>query len=120
VWILAPDRSIVEGLRVVEGFPIPITTGITASGIVKGNTVSGYATGISATGTMTGNYAVNNHTGIKIGQGSTVIGNTATNNTAFGIVADCPSNLTDNTAVNNGTNLVLNGDGCHNEDNVAP
>jgi parallel beta-helix repeat protein len=50
----------------------------------------------------------------------TVIGNTATHNTEFGIVADCPSNLTDNTAVNNGTNLVLNGDGCHSEDNVAP
>jgi hypothetical protein len=49
-----------------------------------------------------------------------VIGNTATHNTEFGIVADCPSNLTDNTAVNNGTNLVLNGDGCHSEDNVAP
>ena len=79
-----------------------------------------FATGISATGTVTGNYAVNNGTGIKIGQGSTVIGNTAINNTEFGIVADCPSNLTDNTAVNNATNLVLNGDSCHNEDNLAP
>ena len=69
---------------------------------------------------MTGNYAVNNGTGIKIGQGSTVIGNTAINNTEFGIVADCPSNLTDNTAVNNATNLVLNGDSCLNEDNLAP
>jgi hypothetical protein len=113
------DGSIVEGLR-VRGFQIAPGTGLIASGIVKGNTVGGFGTGISATGTVTGNYAVENGTGIKIGQGSTVIGNTATNNTQFGIVADCPSNLTDNTAVNNGTNLVLNGDGCHSEDNVAP
>jgi hypothetical protein len=119
------DLSIVEGLRVNCGFPLPIGNGIIARGIVKGNTVGASvgttcSTGISATGTVTGNYVVNSRTGIKIGQWSTVIGNTATNNTEFGIVADCPSNLTDNTAVNNGTNLVLNGEGCHNEDNVAP
>ena len=119
------DFSVVEGLRVDCGFPtFSIGTGIVARGIVKGNTVGASVgtcnTGIVATGTVTGNYAVNSLTGIKIGQGSTVIGNTATHNTEFGIVADCPSNLTDNTAVNNGTNLVLNGDGCRSEDNLAP
>jgi parallel beta-helix repeat protein len=80
-------------------------------------------TGISATGTVRGNVATNNSEGIYAGVGSTVIGNSATNNRtqgAVGILADCPSNLTDNTAVNNGRNLVLNGDGCHDEDNVAP
>lgn len=121
VDLSSADGSIVEGLRVSGGFPIG--TGITASGIVKGNTVGaarGFVIGISATGTVAGNYAVNNFTGIKIGEGSTVIGNTATNNSTAGIVADCPSNLTDNTAVNNGANLVLNGDGCHSEDNLAP
>jgi hypothetical protein len=122
VDLSAADGSIVEGLLVPTA-AFGLGTGISANGIVKGNTVgaqSGFATGISATGTVTGNYVVNSHTGIKIGQGSTVIGNTATHNSEFGIVADCPSNLTDNTAVNNSTNLVLNGDGCHSEDNLAP
>jgi hypothetical protein len=62
--------------------------------------------------------------GISVGQGSTVIGNTATNNLDLGpgISVDCPSNVTDNTAVNNGPNgnLVLNGNGCNNTNNVAP
>jgi hypothetical protein len=120
VDLSSADLSIVEGVRADCNFPFPIGTGITASGIVKGNTVGTCYTGIAGTGTVTGNYAANNVTGIQIGQGSTVIGNTATNNTGFGIVADCPSNLTDNTAVNNAHNLVLNGNGCNNTNNVAP
>jgi hypothetical protein len=122
VDLSSADGSIVEGLLVQENGPSGIGTGITASGIVKGNTVGarfGFVTGISATGTVTGNYAVNNGTGIKIGQGSTVIGNTATHN-CEGIVAECPSNLTDNTAVDNAHNLVLDGTGCNNTNNVAP
>jgi hypothetical protein len=119
VDLSSADLSIVEGLR-ADCLSSSFAAGITARGIVKGNTVSTCSTGISATGTVTGNYVVNSHTGIKIGRGSTAIGNTATDNSEFGIVADCPSNLTDNTAVNNGTNLVLNGDGCHSEDNLAP
>jgi parallel beta-helix repeat protein len=134
--------SIVEGLRVFGGISTP-GFGITANGIVKGNSVlSFFGDGISATGTVTDNYAAGNRDtgiiatgtvrgnvatdnseGIHAGVGSTVIGNTATNNRtqgAVGFLADCPSNLTDNTAVNNGRNLVLNGDGCHDEDNVAP
>jgi hypothetical protein len=128
----AADGSIVEGLRVFGG--VPSEVGISAKGIVRGNTVvgifaqHGLGTGISATGTVTGNYVTGSGSGIAVGQGSTVIGNTATDNPGapgnplggFGIVAVCPSNLTDNTAVNNKTNLVLNGDGCHSEDNVAP
>lgn len=57
-------------------------------------------------------------TGIAI-DGGTVISNTATNN-GVGISATCPANLTDNTAVGNATNLVLNGSGCNNTNNVAP
>jgi hypothetical protein len=122
---VAAGSSIVEGLRVFNGTRF----GIVAGGIVKGNIVDGIfqhgGAGISATGIVTGNYVTNSRdVGIEIGQGSTVIGNTATHNgpnPGFGIVVDCPSNLTDNTAVNNaGTNLVLNGEGCHNDDNVAP
>ena len=114
--LLGGSGSIIEGLRVV-GFG----DGIDAHGIVRGNTVLDVRdTGIIATGTVTGNDVSNTGVGFHIGQGSTVIGNTATDNAQIGIQADCPSNLTDNTAVNNGTNLVLNGDDCHNEDNVAP
>jgi len=125
----AADGSIVEGLRVSGGF-----FGVSAKGIVRGNTVVGIAQphglggiGISATGTVTGNYVTGSTNGIRVGQGSTVIGNTATDNrgnpaaAGIGIEADCPSNLTDNTAVNNnGANLVRNGHGCNNTNNVAP
>ncbi len=126
---LGGNGSIVEGLRVL-GFPCPCLLGIGATGVVKGNTVLGIAgfpgqgTGISATGIVTGNYATGSRfAGIEIGQGSTVIGNTATGNRGgpgIGIFVNCPSNVTDNTAVNNTSNLELFGEGCHNEDNVAP
>jgi parallel beta-helix repeat protein len=122
---LGGDGSIVEGLRVSQG----VLFGIEATGIVRGNTVlhisgfgPGAGTGTSATGTVTGNYASGNRaSGIRIGQGSTVIGNTASGN-GDGILVDCPSNVTDNTAVGNsfGVNLVLNGTGCNNTNNVAP
>jgi parallel beta-helix repeat protein len=141
----AAGGSVVEGLRVFGFF----RTGISANGIVRGNTVGesntpvtssginaagivtdnyvtgiGRGTGISATGTVRGNTATDNAEGIHAGAGSTVIGNTVMNNRGFigiGISTDCPSNLTDNTAVNSSSaNLVLNGEGCHNEDNVAP
>ena len=102
----------------IEGFSPG--TGIAVGGIVTDNFVSGFGIGIFAGGTVRGNVAINNSVGIEVGAGSTVIGNSATGNTKAGIQADCPSNLTDNTAANNGKNLVLNGDGCHNEDNVAP
>jgi hypothetical protein len=123
--------SIVEGLRVSEG----TLTGIAATGIVRGNTVVGIAdgpgqgVGISATGIITGNYVSGSRgTGMEIGEfrlgGSTVIGNTVVNGigqSAFGISVSCPSNVIDNTAVNNpGPNLVLNGEGCNNTNNVAP
>jgi hypothetical protein len=108
--------SIVEGLRVFGS-----KAGIAAQGIVRGNTVDVSDLGIIATGTVTGNdVGASDGVGIQIHPGSTVIGNTATNSLLIGIFAVCPSNLIDNTAVNNGKNLVLNGDGCHNEDNVAP
>ena len=114
--------SIVEGLRVFHNL-----RGISATGIVKGNIASENFGGISATGTVTGNYVFSNaREGLVAGQGSTLIGNTVDNNETTGISVQCPSNLTDNTAVNNGfrppgsPNLELIGDGCHNEDNVAP
>jgi hypothetical protein len=122
------SASIVEGLHVSSTG----LSGIIATGIVKGNTVTGVlnhnAVGIEATGLVTGNYVSGNRNGMSIGAfrigGSTVIGNTVVNNLApgegVGISVDCPSNVTDNTAVNNSTNLVLNGTGCNNTNNVAP
>jgi hypothetical protein len=120
--------STVEGLRVFGGGTSSL--GIAATGIVKGNTVDGIVgtpgtgVGISAIGIVTGNYATNNRVaGIEIGQGSTVIGNNATDNhdPGIGIEVSCPSNVTDNTAVNNAyQNLLLNGTGCNNTNNVAP
>jgi hypothetical protein len=126
---LAGNSSIVEGLH-VSG-PCPCSLGIGAIGIVKGNTVVGIAgllttgVGISAIGIVTGNYVIDSRLGeYQIGQGSTVIGNTAIGAASFparfGFSVSCPSNVTDNTAVNNAENLVLDGAGCNNTNNVAP
>jgi parallel beta-helix repeat protein len=111
------EGSIVEGLRVLNNGLF----GMDAHGIVRGNIAPDNVTGIIASGTVTGNYATGNQSGIAITvpSGSSVIGNTATGN-QIGIAVNCPANLTDNTATNNVTNLVLNGEGCHDEDNVAP
>jgi hypothetical protein len=108
----------------------PVQGGIFATGIVKGNTVSGIVglpgqgVGISATWIITGNYVTRSRiANYEIGQGSTVIGNTAVNSIdpGFEIFVNCPSNVTDNTAVNsNHANLLLNGTGCNNTNNVAP
>jgi hypothetical protein len=131
---LGGGGSIVEGLRIFGG-PGISSLGIgVATGIVKGNTVDhigglpGQGVGISATGIVTGNYVTGSRVGgIEVGQGSTVIGNTSTDNNGgpgFGINVACPSNVTNNTAVNNGLfaglNLVLNGNGCNSTNNVAP
>jgi hypothetical protein len=124
---LGGNGSIVEGLRVSDMSPGGV--GISAAGIVRGNTAVGIfgpgpgnGTGISATGLITGNYVSGNRgVGIFAGQGSTVLGNTATNSIDVGIVVNCPSNVTDNTATGRPAgNLVLNGTGCNNTNNVAP
>ena len=126
--------SLVEKLRVFNIIPIitvtpPNPTGIIASGIVRSNAVFGplttipVATGISATGTLTGNYVTGNATGMLIGRGSTVIGNTATDNRLFGFFVTCPSNVTYNTAIDNPDgNLVLETSqgSCNTTNNLAP
>jgi hypothetical protein len=122
VDLRSADGSIVEGLRVFAGVS-HVSAGIIASGIVKGNIVTDINSyGIIATGIVTGNIASRNFgPGIFAGQGSTVIGNTAVHNDNEGISVECPSNVTDNTAINNPErNLILNGEGCNNTNNVAP
>jgi hypothetical protein len=121
---LSRAGSIVEGLQVFRNFG----TGIIASGIVKGNTATEtfFGPGIVATGVVTGNYVGGNRDGMEVGQGSTVIGNTVTGSRSEGLVVRCPSNVTDNTAINNGIdlpghpNITLSGEGCNNTNNVAP
>jgi hypothetical protein len=113
--------SIVEGLR-VSGVTLANTIAISANGIVKGNIVEGFrGTGVIATGTVTGNYVAGTRIGMEVGEGSTVIGNTILNSIPEGLVVSCPSNVIDNTVTSHGgMNLVLIGDGCHSEGNVAP
>jgi hypothetical protein len=129
----------VEGLRVTfnnKGIFVPV-------GMVTGNTVQfNDSTAIEvADGVVTGNLVVANGTGIIVeeaavithnevsgnkigmdltGTGNTVIGNVVDGNSEIGLRVGCPSNLSQNTAVGNGTNLVLNGTGCRNDDNVIP
>jgi hypothetical protein len=135
------DGSIVEGLR-VSGLGVR-GNGIIATGIVKGNTATDFRfTAIEATGTVTGNYVSNygvngitvgpgstvtgnnvsgnTFTAIEVATGSTVIGNTATGGGIYGITVACPSNVIDNTSTGHSHNLVLNGKGCNDRNNVAP
>jgi hypothetical protein len=121
--------SLVEKLRVFDITRTLQPTGIIASGIVRNNSVLGplgpnpVGTGISATGTLTGNYVTGTGTGMLIGRGSTVIDNTATDNQAFGFFVTCPSNVTGNTSLNNPDgNLVMETSrgSCNITNNVAP
>jgi hypothetical protein len=124
-----PDTggSIVEGLRVFGAPAAGTFVGISAAGIVKDNFVTRiFLVGIFASGTVTGNNAsLNFRDGIVADLGSTLIGNTADNNGRSGIVVTCPSNVTNNTAIGQPPgsqfpNLLLNGEGCNNTNNVAP
>jgi parallel beta-helix repeat protein len=124
--------SIVEGLRVTggpPGGPFGSRPGIAATGIVRGNTVTHNQAAFYVVGTITGNYASDNLQGIIVtSPGSTVIGNTVTDTPQSGfpgggLVVECPSNVTNNTAINNaGGNLVLHEERgpCNNTNNVAP
>ena len=125
--------SVVEGLHVFGG-GFNGGGGIFAVGIVRGNIVvdigggSGAGIGIDAIGIVTGNYVTNiGALGMDIGAGSTVIGNTVTHSGGIppvpAISVTCPSNVTDNTSVNNNPgapNLSLFGNGCNDTNNVAP
>jgi len=121
--------------------------GILSSGIVAGNTaisngsdgivagsgavLTGNVTGhnggrgifvFGASSIVTGNTATSNvGDGIEVGAGITATGNSAAANGGHGLEVFCPSNVIGNTAVSNtGTNLMLNGIGCNDSNNVAP
>jgi hypothetical protein len=115
--------AVVEGLRVDTPFFSNGGTGIAALGVVKDNVVTGLSGGvaINTTGKVTDNYVISFGPGMVVGSGSTVIGNTVAA-TGRGLEVSCPSNVTDNTSAGSAPtqNLVLNGTGCNNTNNVAP
>jgi hypothetical protein len=131
--------GIAEGLRITSNHNgISVAVGIVrgnivqsndsvgidlADGLVTDNVVIANQTGISVreAAVITGNSVQGNKIGVDVtGTGSTVIGNIIDGNSRIGLRIRCPSNITDNTAVGNGTNLVLSDAGCRNEGNVAP
>jgi hypothetical protein len=61
--VLSGDGSIVEGLHVSNATAL----GITARGIVRGNTAVGIFVGIDADGLITGNYVSEAQSGIVAG-----------------------------------------------------
>lgn len=104
--------SIVSNNIASEGFDgVGIKVGL-------GSTVSG------DTITVIGDFA----TGMIVDSGSTVSGNTVSFNEGDGIVVSCPSVVIGNTAFGNkslsglpeSSNLILEGDGCIDVNNVAP
>jgi parallel beta-helix repeat protein len=72
--------------------------------IVNDNSVSDHADGIHV-----------------LGAGNTVRNNLATKNSRSGIAVDCPSLVSENTALGNGkANIALTGTGCRASNNLAP
>ena len=98
------------------------STGIQlADGIVSGNLLVANGTGIlvQEAGVLTNNQAAGNKIGIDVsGIGSTLIGNIADGNIQIGIRVACPSNLSNNTAIGNPSNIVRTGTGCRDGGNL--
>ena len=94
-----------------------------ADGIVAGNLIVANGIGISVreAAVITGNEVSGNKIGIDAsGRGSALTGNVVDGNSEIGLSIRCPSNLTNNTAVGNGKNLVLRGTTCRMSDNLTP
>jgi hypothetical protein len=58
--------------------------------------------------------------GMQTASDQIVRGNFAYGNAQYGIIANCPGSVINNTAISNGTNLFLNGPGCVAATNAAP
>jgi hypothetical protein len=129
----------VEALRVTSnGIGIVVSIGVVrdnivqfngsaglrvAEGLVTANLVVANATGIvvEEAAVVTGNEVSGNKVGVDVtGTGSTLSGNVSDGNSEIGLRVRCPSNLTNNTAVGNTQNLVLNGANCLSIGNLAP
>jgi hypothetical protein len=113
---------IVEGLSIFGGSDVAANIdgmGIDAVGIIRNNTVYGFNSGIAGGGLITGNYVSTGGSGITVGAGSSVIGNVliSLENAVF---ANCPSNITNNTATFSSiANITLGGAGCNTTNNVV-
>ena len=70
--------------------------------------------------TIIGNTATDNTDGIAVDTGSTVINNTSLRNRFWGVSIACPGNIIGNTLLFNFLNLHLTGTGCNVNNNVAP
>lgn len=124
--VVSNARGIVVGVGTVRNNIVQFNSsaGIEiADGIVTGNLLIGNDIGICVeeAGVVTGNQAAGNKIGIEVkGAGSTLVGNIADGNSEIGMRVACPSNLIDNTAIGNPRNLVLKGQACRNDGNLAP
>jgi hypothetical protein len=125
--ITSNHNGISVGVGIVRGNTVQFNASVgikLADGIVKDNVVVPNQTGISVqeAAVISSNAVQGNQIGVDVtGTGSTLFGNLVDGNTQIGLRVSCPSNLTDNTAVGNGTNLVLNdATTCRNKGNVAP
>ncbi|MGH7061379.1 MAG: hypothetical protein ACREFH_13400 [Stellaceae bacterium] len=124
--VVSNARGIVVGVGAVRNNIVQFngSAGIKiADGIVTGNLLIANDIGICVeeAGVITGNQAAGNKIGIEVkGTGSTLVGNIADGNSEIGMRVACPSNRTDNTAIGNPRNLVLKGQACRNDGNLAP
>ena len=124
--ITSNHNGILVGVGIVRGNTVQFNASVgieLADGIVTDNVVVGNQTGISVqeAAVITGNSVQGNEIGVDVtGIGSTLIGNIVDGNSKIGLRVSCPSNVTNNTAVGNGTNLVLSNATCRNEGNVTP
>ena len=124
--ITSNHNGILVGVGIVRGNAVQFNASVgieLADGIVMDNVVVANQTGISVqeAAVITGNAVQGNQIGIDVtGTGSTLIGNIVDGNSKIGLRVSCPSNVIHNTAVGNGTNLVLSNATCRNEGNVAP
>jgi hypothetical protein len=124
--ILVGKNSIVNSNTTINNGVEGITVGLSST--ISNNIVIRSGIGIFASegsSIITGNISRDHEgSGIRAGEGSTVNGNTVQGNGGSGISVQCPSAVIGNTATSNGSsfgdpNLLLDGAGCLDVNNVV-
>jgi putative cofactor-binding repeat protein len=102
------ELTVVEG-NVVEGSNISV-----GKAVVTGNTVNSGSgmIGITASGVVANNTVSGGFLGIQTGGSSTIIGNAVISTGSVGIAAGTGSTVKDNTVTNSGANGITCGNGC--------
>jgi parallel beta-helix repeat protein len=96
---------------------VGVNNNLVTDNIVKGS--DGVGIQVQDGNTITKNSVQFNDSGIVVGQGNSVIGNTSTGHSlGAGLIATCPSNIVENTLVGNTPNLTQIGLGCNASNNV--